>query len=76
MSYEGSRANRQQTIVTYVLAVRPPSRQGPHTSPVLGCDDLSRPWLKSNLDFCCADDAVVRGNDSLPATRKPLLSFV
>ena len=32
--------------------------------------------VKSNLDFRCADDAVVRGNDSLPATRNPLLSLV
>jgi hypothetical protein len=54
--------------------------------PTSGCSTAHLPgaWLclselsvvKSNLDFRCADDAVVRGNDSLPATRNPLLSFV
>ena len=36
----------------------------------------SYPWLNAILTFAARITAVVRGNDSLPATRNPLLSFV
>ena len=45
-------------------------------APVLGCVYPSYPWLNAILTFAARITAVVRGNDSLPATRNPLLSFV
>ena len=45
-------------------------------APVLGCDNPSYPWLKAILTFAARMTAVVRGNDSLQATRNQLLSLV
>jgi hypothetical protein len=39
-------------------------------------ENRSHPWLKAILNLAARMTAVVRGNDSLPAARNPLLSFV
>jgi len=39
-------------------------------------ENLSHPWSKAILTFAARMTALVRGNDSLPATRNPLLSLV
>jgi hypothetical protein len=39
-------------------------------------ENRSHPWLEAILNLAARMTAVVRGNDSLPAARNPLLSFV